>query len=372
VHQVIIIGAGIAGSSCAYFLAQNGVTDVLVLERESALGVHSTGRSAAVVHALVEDPVIRRLIIAGASFIRNPPDGFCEHPLLAMHGSLTVFPDAEWQAVRSEAQVFASEGLHLEFLTPAQARQRVPVLEASAFAGAVFDGDDGNIDVDLLLSSYIKGAVDAGATLRKDQEVLSLLLEKGRCVGVVANGVEHRARWIVNAAGAWASPIARLAGAADIEIQPYRRSAVTFHAPDEYETAAWPLVAYDSQRVYFKPESGRLLMSPMDADPVAPGDARPSDLRIAEGMERLALLAPAIVPTALERKWAGLRSFAPDRRPVVGEDPRVPGFFWLAGQGGIGIESSAALAEVAARWLAEGKSDHVDRAALDPRRFLEP
>ena len=368
-HRVIVIGAGIAGASCAYFLAQRGVRDVLLLERESVLAFHSTGRSAAVVHALVDDPVLRRLILDGATFLRNPPAGFSEYPVLTMEGSLTLFSQSEWPRVHDEADIYAREGLVLELLSPEQTRQRVPVLVPGAFAGAAFAPQDGNVDVQQLLSSFLSAARHAGAEVRTDSEVTSLLVEEGRCVGVRANGEEHRADWVVNASGAWASRIAAQAGALDINIQPHRRSAVTFKPPPDLVTAGWPLVAFDSRRVYFKPESGRLMMSPMDADPIDPCDPRPSDLRIAEGMERLRALAPVIVPSALEHRWAGLRSFAPDLRPVVGEDPRVSGFFWLAGQGGVGIETSPALGAIAADLIVDGKTRYRDYAALDPRRF---
>ena len=150
-----------------------------------------------------------------------------------------------------------------------------------------------------------------------------------------------RARFVVNAAGAWAGKLAALAGASPIAIVAHRRTIVTFAAP--IDVRHWPMVHSDDDHLYFVPESGGLLLSPMDEDAMEPCDARPDDEVIARGLARLASLAPSLVPQTLRRKWSGLRSFAPDRVPVVGEDPRVHGFFGLAGQGGCGIETSGAI-----------------------------
>jgi len=158
-----------------------------------------------------------------------------------------------------------------------------------------------------------------------------------------------------------------LAGAAPIALVPHRRTIVTFAAPADVR--GWPLVQSDADRLYFAPESGGLLLSPMDEEPMEPCDARPDDEVIAQGFARLAGLAPSLVPQTLRRKWSGLRTFAPDRVPVVGEDARVPGFFWLAGQGGAGIETSGALGPIAADLLVAGKTERFDARALSAARF---
>jgi D-arginine dehydrogenase len=199
--------------------------------------------------------------------------------------------------------------------------------------------------------------------------VTRLLVEKGRCAGVVTPGGEIRSRWVVNAAGAWAGRLARQVGAAPIPMTPLRRCAVTFSPPAGVDTTRWPMVASEDLKVYFKPDAGRLLMSPMDEAVSEPCDARPDDLTIAEGMERLRELAPAIVPQALKSKWAGLRTFCPDRLPVVGPDPFLPGFFWHAGQGGSGIETSPELGRVAVDLLLDGASKGFDAGPLDPARL---
>jgi len=367
-HDVVIVGGGIAGASCAYFLAQRGVTDVILLEREATTAVHSTGRSASVLHRMDGDELLLSLKIQGGEFLRHPPDGFCEQPLIDWAGSMCLY-GASWQAFQQQLPLAERRGLRLELLTPEQAAERVPVLEPSAFAAATFDPDDGNLDVHELLTSYLRGLRAAGGELRCNAEVTGAIVEDGRCCGVRTADGELRARAVVDAAGAWASGVATLAGATPIAIQPLRRCAVTYRAPSGVEIEGWPLVVDEERHVYFKPESGRLLMSPMDEMPVEPGDARPDDETIAAAIDRLSEVAPRAVPRAIERKWAGLRSFAPDRFPVVGEDAQLPGFFWLAGQGGMGIETSPALGAIAADLIAGGKTERIDVARLSPGRF---
>jgi D-arginine dehydrogenase len=206
--------------------------------------------------------------------------------------------------------------------------------------------------------------------VRTGVTVAGVRVEGGRARGVVtAAGEALDARWIVDAAGAWAGEIAALAGAAPIPMTPLRRSIVVFEAPAGLDVRAWPLVHSDAHHLYFVPESGGLLMSPMDETAMAPCDARADDAAIAGAFERLRALAPALVPRALRRRWGGLRTFAPDRVLVVGEDPRVRGFFWLAGQGGCGIETSPFVARIAADLLVAGRTERFDAAALAPARF---
>ena len=367
--EVIIVGGGIAGASCAYFLAQRGVTDVVILEREDAPAQHASGRSAAVVHQIDGIELVQRLKILGMRFLREPPNGFAEQPLVDFAGSLAIFGDASWCDFEPRIPSIVAQGALLEALTPTEARARVEVLDPNAFAGAAFTANDGNIDVHELMSAFLRHARHAGGELRCNVEVSGAVVESGRCVGVHTNAGELRAPWVVNAAGAWAGTIAAMAGAAPIEVRPLRRCAVTFRPPADVDITGWPLVASDDHLVYFKPESGRLLMSPMDEAPSEPRDARCDDETIAAGIERLGQLAPRIVPRSVERKWAGLRTFAPDRIPVVGEDPIVPGLFWLAGQGGFGIETSPILGAIAADLLVDGRTDRFDAAALSPRRF---
>jgi D-arginine dehydrogenase len=367
--EVVVVGAGIAGAAVAYFLTQRGVGDVVLLEREEAPGSHATGRSAAVVCQLDPNSAVQRLIVASAPFLRHPPAGFTEASLLTPSGVLLLFREPVWSAFTQVTPWFESEGIRLELLSPAQAITRIEVLNPQEFAGGVLLPEDGRLDVHELLTSYLRHARRHGAEVRTGVEATGVLVERGRCVGVATNRGEVRAQWVVNAAGAWAGAVARLAGAAPIDVVPRRRCAIVYAAPEGVDVSGWPLVSSDAHKVYFEPETGGLLMSPMDEAPSEPCDARPDELAIAEGLERLAALAPRLVPRSIRRRWAGLRTFAPDGVPVVGEDPLVPGFFWLAGQGGSGIETSPTLGAVAADLLVEGRTDRFDASLLSPRRF---
>jgi D-arginine dehydrogenase len=263
------------------------------------------------------------------------------------------------------------DGIEFESLSHSAAMARVSALELEARDRAILLSADGRIDVHELLTSYLRRARRGGADVRVQSEVQGLLIESARCRGVMTSAGRLNARWVVDAAGAWSGEIAKLAGAAPVRLEPRRRTIVTFESPPGLDVSGWPLVISDVDQIYFSPESTGLLLSPMDQVPTLPCDAQPDDETIAAAMERLHSLAPLLVPRAIKRKWAGLRTFASDSIPVVGEDPRVRGFFWLAGQGGFGIESSPALGEIAADLLVYGTTQRFDASLLSPARFGE-
>jgi len=370
--EVIIVGAGIAGASLAYFLAQRGLGNVLVLEREEQPGQHATGRSASVLSSLEPAAPVLRLKCLGGRFLRSPPPGFSEHPLHSPTGILTLEAAGARRAAaaREHAALLHAHGVKVLPLSAEEARALVPVLETSAFAGGVLCPEDGHIDVHELLWSYLRHARRRGAQLRCGEEVTGFRSEAGRCRGVRTRRAEYRARVVVNAAGAWAGPLAEAAGAAPVGLTPRRRTMVQFASPDGIRTAGWPMVVHEPLGLYFKPESGGVLASPMDEDPQLPCDARPDEMSIALAMERLDRLAPALVPRSLQRTWAGLRTFAGDGVFVVGEDPRLKGFFWLAGLGGAGIETSPAVGALAADLLLDGRTARFDASLLAPERLL--
>jgi D-arginine dehydrogenase len=365
--DVVIVGGGIAGAALAYFLADAGMSDVLLLERESQPGYHATGRSAAVLAELDPISTVQQLKVQSAAFLRHPPAGFADDPLLTPSGIMLLFREPLWSALRSAAPAILDAGTRLELLDPAAALARVPVLVADRFDGAVLLPDDGHIDVHALLWGYLRHARRAGVAQRFGVEVRGVRVDGGRVTAVVTDEGEIRARWVVNAAGAWAARVGALAGATPIALVPHRRTIVVFDVP--VDASRWPMVASDADRLYFAPESGGLKLSPMDEDAMEPCDASPDDEVIASGLARLARLAPALVPRNLRRRWSGLRTFAPDRVPVIGEDPRVRGFFWLAGQGGAGIETSPTYGAIAADLLVSGRTGRFDAALLSPERF---
>lgn len=367
--EVVVVGSGIAGASLAHFLAARGCSDVLLLEREGHPGYHSTGRSAAVLVEWDAVPALQELARLGGRFLRNPPAGFADNPLLDPAGIVVTFEEPVWSAVRETLPALAERGTAVVELSTAAIVERIPVLAPEWVAGGVLLPEDGHIDVHELLWSYLRHAARAGVERRCGVEVTGVQVERGRCRGVVTAAGTLGARWVVDAAGAWAETVARMAGATPIALTPHRRTAVTFAAPDGLDVRRWPLVSNETQRLYFKPESGGLMASPMDEDPLPPCDARPDELVVAETVARIEKLAPRLAPRSLRRTWAGLRTFAPDRVPVVGRDPQVEGFFWLAGQGGCGIETSPILGQIAADLIVEGRTDRFDAAVLSPARF---
>jgi len=367
--DVVIIGGGIAGASLAYFLTRRGVTDVVLLEQESQPGFHATGRSAASVVEWDPVPALQELKVQGAAFLRDPPADFSEHSLIKATGILVTCQEPLWSAARAAAATSADRGTVVRILSPAECVDLVPVLSPAYVAGGVLLPEDGRIDVHQLLWSYLRHAMHAGAQCRWGATVEGIRVEGGRSRAVVTSAGELEATWVVNAAGAWAAGVGMLAQATPVPLTPHRRTIVTFAAPEDVAVPDWPLVHNESQRLYFAPESGGLLACPMDEEPMEPCNAQPSELVVAQAIERLGRVAPRLVPKTLRRTWAGLRTFVPDRALVVGEDPRVRGFFWLAGQGGCGIETSGAVGQIAADLLIEGRTERFDAAILSPARF---
>lgn len=367
--DVVIVGGGIAGASLAYFLGAAGAGRVVLLEREAQPGMHATGRSAAVLVEWDPVPAVQALTVLGARFLREPPPGFADHPLLDPVGVIATFEEPVWSAVREGLPQLVQPDVPFEVLDADAVLARVPVLAREHVAGAVCLPGDGHIDVHALLWGYLRHAARAGVERRWGVSVTGIRVRGGRCRGVETTAGPVGARWVVNAAGAWAGEIGRLAGAMPVPLVPCRRTAVTFAAPAGLDARRWPFVSNETQQLYFKPEAGGFMASPMDEEPMAPCDAQPDELVVAETLERVARVAPPLAPRRPGRAWAGLRTFAPDRVPVVGEDPRLPGFFWLAGQGGCGIETSPALGRIAADLLLTGRTALFDAAALAPARF---
>jgi D-arginine dehydrogenase len=344
-----VIGAGIAGASFAYFAAAQGAR-VLMVEREAQPGAHSTGRSAAMFMESYGPEQVRALTRASRAFLQAPPAGFSTVPLLHARGALYVGGEAEGQEVDALEAALVRDGCGARRMTCTHALDLVPVLRAEAAAHALLDPDAADLDVNALHQGFLRGARARGAVLACDADV-SALERGGDGWRVAAGARQWHAAIVVDAAGAWADAVGALAGAAPLGIEPRRRSAFTFAPPAGVDARAWPLVAAIDESWYFKPESGVLLGSPANADLVAPHDVVPEELDIATGIDRIER-ATALTIRRPQRVWAGLRSFVPGGELVGDFDDRVPGFFWVAGQGGYGIQTSVAMgAACAARVL---------------------
>jgi D-arginine dehydrogenase len=369
--DVLIIGAGIAGASAAHALAPH--LRVVVLEREPQAGYHSTGRSAALFSATYGNAPVRALARASRVFLESPPAGFAAHPLLAPRGSIVYGSDAQADGLAARCRELAATGTDVSMLDGDEVRRRIPVLRAVAAAAGILEPGARDIDVHALHGGFLRGARAAGAAFVMDAEAISLACAGGRW-SVETRHAEYAAPVLVNAAGAWADTLARLAGAAPLGIQPLRRTAIVFESPRHHGLHDWPMATNADETLYFKPDAGRFLASPADQTPTAPCDAQPEELDVATLLDRLERETTFDV-ARIASKWAGLRSFAPDRTPVCGFDPRQPRFFWLAGQGGYGIKTSPALSSLAAALILERPlpaalaDEGVDTAALSPARF---
>ncbi len=342
--DIIIIGAGIAGVSAAAELAARGQR-VLVLERESHPGFHSTGRSAALFSEIYGAEPVRALSRASRGHFYAPAPGFCETPLVKRRGALHVASADQLPALEAFAALPDVAGATRR-LTSAEAITLCPILREAAVAEAVFEPDAADVDVHALHQAYLRMLRLRGGQMLTDRPVETLLREQGRWI--VASGAERfSAPVIVNAAGAWADVIGGYAGANPIGLQPMRRTAVLVEPPMGMAVAGWPIVIDIDEQFYFKPDAGLLLLSPADETPVEPCDVQAEEWDVAVAIDRVETATTLQVRT-IKHRWAGLRSFVADRIPVVGYDPIIEGFFWLAGQGGYGIQTSPALAEAAA------------------------
>jgi D-arginine dehydrogenase len=344
IYDFVIVGAGIAGASVAYELARQA--SVCLLEAESRPGFHATGRSAALFTPTYGGREIRAVTRASRGFFDQPPANFCEHPLLTPRGCLYIArPD---QVVRLEQMVerIRVSGGTVSVLEVAQAMARVPLIRRGYLAAAALDSDSMDIDVDALHQGFLRGARALGATLITGTLATSIHRRQG-IWSVDVGGATVAAPVIINAAGAWADSVAQACGARRIGLQPLRRTALLVDAPAGIEIRDWPAVIDADEEFYFKPDRTQLMLSPADEIPQPPGDAQPDDLDVAIGVDRVQQ-ALDINVRRVSHRWAGLRTFAPDRVPVMGFDRQAEGLFWCAGQGGYGIQTAPAMARIAA------------------------
>lgn len=373
-YDVAIVGAGIAGASAAYFLAPQA--RVAVLERETQPGYHTTGRSAALYSETYGNASVRSLTRASRAFYDEPPAGFAEHTLLTPRGVVFFGREDHRKMLEAHADELRATGGRIEWLAPEEIVARVPALRPAWAAVGLAEPDAEDIDVHALLSGFLRGARAAGATLITDAALEAAAYDNGGWRLTTRAG-EIRAGILVNAAGAWADEVASLAGAAPLGLAPLRRTAIVFECRQFTDTARWPAAVDATEDLYFRPDAGRMLASPADETPSPPCDAQPEELDIATLIERLQK-ATAFDIARITARWAGLRTFAPDRSLVAGFDPTRKGFFWLAGQGGYGIQTAPAMGQLVAALIkneplpAALLDAGVDLSALNPARFSPP
>jgi len=369
VADAVVIGAGIAGASAAYFLAR--FRRVVVLEREAQPGYHTSGRSAAMFCDAFGSPSIRALGRTSGGFLRRPPAGFADTAVATARAVL--FTGRADQAASLAALRAAAPDAAMDLLGPAAAQALVPVLRAETVAAGAWRIDALALDVHALLTGYLRGVRAHGGRIVTDAEVGAIDRAAGNWIVTTGSG-RFAAPVLVNAAGAWSDPIAMLAGVAPLGVQSLRRTAITIDVPPGLAVGHWPMVNDVDDRWYFKPEAGGLMASPADESPSPPCDARPEEEDVAGIIARIEEVTTLRVRRP-RSTWAGLRNFTCDRDFAIGFDPTAEGFFWLTGQGGSGVLTSPAAGRLAAELIADGRPSlelidaGVSPAALSPARF---
>jgi D-arginine dehydrogenase len=364
--DAVIIGGGIAGTSAAYFLSN--YVNVLVLERESHAGLHSTGRSAALFSETYGSPQVRALTRASRAFFDRPPRGFVDNALLAPRGALVIGTAEQTAQVESAYEAMRAGIPQLQLLDERGMRAMVPVLEPQFTRRGWFDPGAADIDVNSLHQGFIRGLKQRGSRLECGVQIHSIERSQGEwSLEVSMRGAQPhnlRAPLLIDAAGAWADEVAALAGVAPLGIDARRRTAFLFQPPEGMSTARWPFVTSVSEDFYFKPDAGLLLGSPANADSVQPHDVQAEELDIALAIDRIERATTMRIQRPM-RPWAGLRSFVADGGLVGGFDSTVPGFLWVAALGGFGIQTCAAMGEACAH-IALGRTlpTHLTDAGL--------
>ncbi len=353
----LVIGGGIGGISAAARLAPLGKT--VVLERETALGYHASGRSAAMFEPNYGSQSTVELSHASGDFFQSEDGGF-----LSSRGVMFLAAKGEDDAFNRCCENFDAAPMDLQ-----KAVNMVPILNTDTIGNIAHHYSGEDIDTDRLIQWFAKTCRTHGGTVHTGQEVTKITkLSDGW--EVLANGETHTAKMLLNAAGAWVDEIATMAGIAPLNVKPLRRSMARIPAPNGQNVSTWPMLLDIHENWYAKPDAGSLIVSPAEEDPMPPFDAWPDDMVIAEGLARYQEFVTEEV-TRVEATWAGLRTFSPDRNLVIGPDATDPNFFWVACQGGYGFQSCPAVSQLVAD-LVTGQTSSIDAKviqALDPARF---
>jgi len=342
-----IIGGGIAGLSIASHLSAK--TDVCLLERESDLAYHTSGRSAAVYSEIYTDGLSGMLSGLSRPFFESPPAGFTEQALLDTNGCLHTAAVQELDQLRAIYRERAGQIRGLELLDPAQLSARMPILRTQddSIHGALWEPLAARLDVAELIAGYRRQTLRNRGEIQCNAEVLEIKEGQGQWQLLLGDNRVIIANKIVNAAGAWGDVIAEMAGVKPLGLTPLRRTMIVFDGPEGGDLQHWPSVGGIGGGYYFMKEAGKLMGSSADEVLSPPCDAQPDEYDVALAAHNIQS-ATTLEIKHIHHKWAGLRTFAPDRQPVIGYDPSNPGFFWLVGQGGTGIQTAPAMSELAA------------------------
>lgn len=366
--RTLIVGGGVAGLATAWWLGRRGASGVTLIEREPVLGAHSSGKSAAILRSAMSEPAIRALSLEGSHFLRNPPQGFARHPLIEACGVLLV-ADAR-DSAKLDLWKSALEGeLEVRDLDERAARMLAPHWRGP-IARALFIPEEGRIDTAELVDAFARGARAAGVAIELGRTVRELVVVERRVVGVLFDdGTRIESERVVLAAGGWAGKLAARAGSR-IEFRPTRRHLLVT-AVDPRIDARWPIVWALGREFYARPESGGMMLCACDETDVDPDRLREDD-RVRESIARKASeLLHDFADAGAAHFWCGMRSFAADREFLIGPDPDLEGLIWVAGLGGHGLTTSAAVGRLAAEWIVDGASRDPHAATFAPSRFAE-
>ncbi len=344
--DVIVVGAGMSGASVAFELAKH--SNVLLLEREQDAGYHSTGRSAAVYIPTYgfEQLPLRVLSLCSYDFFYQPPHDFCSGSLVRERGLLWVGDQGSTKLLETKFKAMQDAKIPVNWLDNKALREMTPCLATDYSSCGIYDPTVGDIDVHELHNSYLRGLIGMKGRFERNIQIKSIKRPANEWV-VSSEHVNFCAPTVINAAGAWVDEVAKLAGVDPIGIQPLRRTAVLVDAPNQTDFVNYPVILDINFNFYFKPEAGLVLASPSDESLSTPCDAQAEEIDIAYAVQ----YAEKAFETHVEKvhsSWAGLRNFVSDRLPVIGFDRDFPGFFWLAGQGGHGIQTAPAQSRLAA------------------------
>ena len=365
--DILVIGGGIAGLSAAAALSKHA--RVTVLEAEEQIGFHSSGRSATMLHYALGDRLVRALTLASRRFFDDPPEDFTDVPIGRRMAVLIHAREDEREGLDALAGDIAHFAA-IESLDAPGVHELCPLLREDAVAG-IADLNGIRLDPHALLQGNLKQLRSRGGTLRTGARIARLEHSAGTWTATNEKGERFSAPILVNAAGSWADEVAKLASVRPLGIQPMRRTIITFDAPAGTDLDGLPFAKTVGDELYFAPESGRLFASPMDEVPSEPCDAQPDEYEIALAAHRMGERTTVEV-RQIHSKWAGLRTFTQDRHPAVGFAPDAEGFFWLAGQGGFGLQTSPAMAAIAESIVTGSPWPIADvpRETLLPDRFV--
>ena len=364
---VVVVGAGFAGAAIAFHLTRLGMERVFVLEREKFPGMHASGKNAAMIRQVVPNKLISDLARGGAAFLRNLPLDWPVETKFEQNGSFFLASKKDSEKIQQDGAYAKQYGTLTEWWPIERIIEFIPIIEGSPARGGLWCPTDGVVDIHSLMQGYLRSAVMNGAELKFSSTINNIVVHHGRVCAVQTESEEIPVDVVINAAGAWAPELGRLAGTLSVPLTPYSRHLFVTKPLDWIESK-WPIVWDISQEIYFRPESGGLLLCPCDEEVQDPNITKNDPLILNMLAEKVSRFYPRLSDLPILRSWSGLRTLTPDRQFLVGWDPCVEGFFWLAGLGGHGVTVSYSVGLLAASLIVEGnKSQSINQ--FSPSRF---